>query len=63
MPMFKNFKKNEKYLTIALYAFVVMALLIALIFAFINLDKINTTHTTPFKHYISTIENKPLIGV
>ena len=39
--MFKNFKKNDKYFTIALYAFVVVALLIALIFAFINLDKIN----------------------
>ena len=39
--MFKNFKKNDKYFTIALYAFVVVALLIALIFAFINLNKIN----------------------
>lgn len=39
--MFKNFKKNDKYFTIALYAFVVVALLIALIFAFINLGKIN----------------------
>ena len=39
--MFKNFKKNDKYFTIALYAFVVVALLIALIFAFINLAKIN----------------------
>lgn len=39
--MFKNFKKNDKYFTIALYAFVVIALLIALIFAFINLGKIN----------------------
>jgi predicted PurR-regulated permease PerM len=47
--MFKNFKKNEKYLTIALYAFVVMALLIALIFAFINLDKINTAISGFFK--------------
>ncbi len=40
--MFKNFKKNDKYFTIALYAFVVVALLIALIFLFINLDRINT---------------------
>lgn len=40
--MFKNFKKNEKYFTIALYAFVVIALLIALIFVFINLGKINS---------------------
>lgn len=39
--MFKNFKKNDKYFTIALYAFVVVALLIALIFAFINLGEIN----------------------
>ncbi len=39
--MFKNFKKNDKYFTIALYAFVVIALLIALIFVFINLGKIN----------------------
>ena len=39
--MFKNFKKNDKYFTIALYAFVVVALLIALIFAFINLSEIN----------------------
>ena len=39
--MFKNFKKNDKYFTIALYAFVVVALLIALIFACINLGEIN----------------------
>ena len=40
--MFKNFKKNEKYFSIALYAFIVIALLIGLIFAFINIDRINS---------------------
>lgn len=48
MPMFKNFKKNDKYFTIALYAFVVVALLIALIFVFINLGRINTAISSFF---------------
>lgn len=47
--MFKNFKKNDKYFTIALYAFVVVALLIALIFAFINLSEINAAISGFFK--------------
>ncbi|MBR2296541.1 MAG: AI-2E family transporter [Clostridia bacterium] len=53
--MFKNFKKNDKYFTIALYAFVVVALLIALIFAFINLDKINAAIGGFFKAIASFI--------
>ena len=40
--MFKNFKKNEKYFTIALFAFAVCALLILLIFALFNLYEIKT---------------------
>lgn len=49
--MFKNFKKNEKYFSIALYAFIVIALLIGLIFAFINLDRINVA----LRAFFSTI--------
>ncbi len=40
--MFKNFKKNDKYFTIAVYAFLVVAALIGLIFVFINFGKITT---------------------
>ena len=40
--MFKRFKKNDNYFTIAVYAFVVVALLLLLTFAFINLNKINS---------------------
>jgi len=43
--MFKNFKKNEKYFNIALAAFTVGALLILLVFALFNLDRINTIIT------------------
>ena len=40
--MFKNFKKNDKYLTIAVYSFFVVAALIGLIFVFMNFGKITT---------------------
>lgn len=39
--MFKNFKKNDKYLTVSIYAFAVIAILVAIILIFINLGKIN----------------------
>ena len=38
--MFKNFKKNDKYFTIAIYVFLVVAALIGLIFVFMNFVKI-----------------------
>ena len=37
--MFKNFKKNDKYLTVSIYAFAVIAILVAIILIFINNDK------------------------
>ena len=40
--MFKNFKKNDKYFTIAVYTFLVVAALIGLIFVFMNFGKITT---------------------
>ena len=40
--MFKNFKKNDKYFTIAVYSFLVVAALIGLIFIFMNFGKITT---------------------
>ena len=40
--MFKNFKKNDKYFTIAIYVFLVVAALIGLIFVFMNFGKITT---------------------
>lgn len=40
--MFKNFKKNDKYFTIAVYTFLVIAALIGLIFVLINFGKITT---------------------
>lgn len=39
--MFKNFKKNDKYLTVSIYAFAVIAALVAIVFIFVNLGKIN----------------------
>lgn len=49
--MFKNFKKNDKYFTIAVYSFLVVAALIGLIFIFINFGKI----TSFFKGLINTL--------
>ena len=40
--MFKNFKKNEKYLSIAIYSFLVIVSVIALVFIFLNFGKITT---------------------
>lgn len=40
--MFKNFKKNDKYFTIAIYSFLVIAMLIGLIFIFMNFGKITS---------------------
>ncbi len=40
--MFKNFKKNDNYLTIAIYVFLVFSALIGLIFIFMNFGKITT---------------------
>lgn len=40
--MFKNFKKNDKYFTIAIYSFLVVAMLIGLIFIFMNFGKITS---------------------
>lgn len=40
--MFKNFKKNDKYFTIAIYTFLVIAALIGLIFVFMNFGKITS---------------------
>ena len=40
--MFKNFKKNDKYFTIAIYSFLVVAMLIGLIFILMNLNKITS---------------------
>lgn len=39
--MFKNFKKNDKYLTVSIYAFAVVAALAVIILVFVNLGKIN----------------------
>ena len=40
--MFKNFKKNDKYFTIAIYSFLVVAMLIGLIFILMNFNKITS---------------------
>lgn len=38
--MFKNFKKNDKYLTISIYSFLVIAAAVALVLVLLNLGKI-----------------------